>query len=89
MSSTTTPSDDELPEYLHGVPKTEEEMDPCSAMMGHTLTPINDKKGGPITRMVCDMCGGSRLVQAGDLDRFSDKHEYPDWVNVDGDPGDD
>lgn len=81
MSSTSIPDDDELPEYLHDVPKTEDEMDPCSAMMGHRLTPINDEKGGPITRMVCDLCNESRLVQPGDLDRYSG--EYPDWIDID------
>ncbi len=74
---------EKIPERFAGEPLTEEDMPPCTSMMGHQLEPVNDEAHGAKTRMVCLHCGESRLVMPGDLDRYPESFEYPPWCELD------
>lgn len=70
---------EKIPDEYIGEPLTDDEMPHCASMMGHQLIPINDEEDGPQTRMGCLHCDESRLVVPGDLENYSDNHEYPPW----------
>ena len=71
---------DEILQHCEGL--SNDDLPLCSSHVGHSLTPVNDEKGGPQTRMVCVHCNASRPVQEGDLERYPDSWEYPPWCNA-------
>jgi len=75
---------DSIPSQYADLPQSDEEMDPCSSPMGHSLDPINDEAHGPYTRMVCIYCNENRLVVPDDL-LPSRSDRYPEWCEVDTD----
>jgi len=71
--------EEKTPDRYANEPLTDDDMPPCTSMMGHQLSPFNDEDGGPQTRMACMHCNETRLVTPGDLKHYLDTHEYPPW----------